>query len=31
VLGATIFIAALADCGLEKKAMVACGVEERER
>ena len=25
-LGATIFTAALADCGLAKKAMVACGV-----
>lgn len=31
-LGATIFTAALADCGLAKKAMVACEEgEERDK
>jgi hypothetical protein len=30
-LGATIFTAALADCGLVKKAMVGRGVKRRKR
>jgi len=31
VLGATIFTAALADCGLVKKAMVGRGVQKKEQ